>query len=108
MIFWLIIGIFGIKINKGVMKTALEVFDEIKLLPLIEQIRLERMINELVLGYTLSFLGLSTQIDEAGSGDSFEQGSYQTSDLPSAYGGIWSGEKRDLKHIRAEAWKRER
>ncbi len=89
------------------MRTAVEVFDEIKQLPMIEQIRLERMISEWVLNYTISLLMLNAGA-EASEVDSFEQGDCQEYDIPSAYSGIWADEKRDLKQIRAEAWKRER
>jgi hypothetical protein len=37
--------------------------------------------------------------------DSFERGIFETHQKPSDFAGIWKGEKRDLKQLRAIAWK---
>jgi hypothetical protein len=87
------------------MKTAREVFDEVKLMPLAEQLVLYKLMNDWVLNYTLNTLGISEAVEDE---DSFERGVYEESDKPSTYAGIWQGEKRDLQTIRAKAWKRER
>lgn len=36
---------------------------------------------------------------------SIEQGQYRTNEKPSDFAGLWKNEKRDLKQLRASAWK---
>ena len=36
---------------------------------------------------------------------SIEQGEFEINEKPSDFAGLWKNEKRDLKQLRAEAWK---
>jgi hypothetical protein len=37
--------------------------------------------------------------------ESIEQGRFEANEKPSDFGGLWKNEKRDLKQLRATAWK---